>query len=205
MNTARRPLSGQHRLRSRSRRAFTLVELLVVVFIIGTLATVALTRFSLGANRAEAAAHDFAADVAFAQAEAAARPDLGCILKLDPAQHRYWLARPASPDIPITHPITRRPYVVSLGSHATGGAKDVLIDSYALGGDTAVSFDALGGLDQTSDAEVTLRSAGVAWTVRIAAASGIVSIAPTDDNGAQTGGFVNPPDMTEGTIDLNLK
>ncbi len=205
MNVTRRYLPCQWRPRVRSGRAFTLIELLAVVLIVGTLAAVALTRFSLGANRAESAAHDFAADVAFAQAEAAARPDLGCILKLDPVQHRYWLARPSAPDVPISHPITRRPYVVSLGALATGGAKDVLIDSYSFGGDTAVAFDALGGIDQASDAEITLRSAGVAWTVRIAAASGIVSIAPTEDKDVEPGGFTDPPDLKEGTIDPLLK
>lgn len=159
-----------------ARPGFSIAELLVVVFIMGVLAAVGFVSMNLKPTEAEAAARTFAGDVCHAESEAIARPDLGCVIKIDTAGKRYWLARPSTPDTPITNPVTNNPFLVSFGSGAAGRLTDVSFGSISLGGDSVVQFDGLGSPDQTADATVEFTAGGETYYVRIAATSGVVTV-----------------------------
>lgn len=159
------------------RAGFSVAELLLVVFIIGVLAALGFVSMNLKPTEAEAAARTFAGDMFYAESEAIARPDLGCIVKVDTAGKRYWLARPTTPDTPITNPVTNMPYLVNFGSGAAGRLTDVGFGSISLGGDSVVAFDGLGAPDQSSDATVEFSAGGETYHVRIAATTGIVTVA----------------------------
>lgn len=167
---------GKSRRAGGSKHGFSVAELLLVVFIMGVVAAVGFVSMNLKPTEAEAAARTFAGDVFHAESEAIARPDLGCIVKLDTAGKRYWLARPATPDTPITNPVTNKPYLVTYGSGAAGRLIDVAFGSISLGGDSVVQFDGLGSPDQTTDATVEFTAGGETYNVRIAATSGIVTV-----------------------------
>ncbi len=160
----------------RKRRGFSVAELVLVVFIMGVLSAVGLVSMNLKPTEAEAAARTFAGDVCQAESEAIARPDLGCVIKLDTAGKRYWLARPATPDTPITNVVTNKPFLVSFGSGAAGRLTDVTFGSISLGGDSVVQFDGLGSPDQTADATVEFTAGGETYYVRVAATSGVVTV-----------------------------
>lgn len=159
-----------------TKRGFSLAELLTVVLVMGVLAAVGFVSMNLKPTEAEAAARTFAGDVFHAESEAIARPDLGCVVKIDTAGKRYWLARPASPDTPITNPVTNKPYLVSFGSGAAGRLTDVAFGTFSLGGDAVIQFDGLGSPDQSTDATVEFTAGGETYCVRIAATSGIVTV-----------------------------
>jgi len=173
--------------RSRVRgRGFTYVELLIVVAIFGVMAGLALKSVNLNSAQAELAARTFAADLVYARTEAIARPDLGCVIKINPTNHSYWLARPATPDTPLTNSVTKQSYFVQFGSAAGSRYKAATIGSYNFGGDMVLSFDAFGALDQSSDATISFAAGGETYTVTIAAATGIATVTRTTV-GAQVG------------------
>ena len=180
-----------------SRRGFSLSELLTVVFVMGVLAAVGFVSMNLKPTEAEAAARTFAGDLFHAESEAIARPDLGCVVKIDPAGKRYWLARPASPDTPITNPVTNKPYLVSFGIGAAGRLTDVAFGTLSLGGDAVIQFDGLGSPDQSSDATVEFTAGGETYCVRIAATSGVVTVT-RGGAGVAVQGMVS-----EGGVELN--
>jgi Tfp pilus assembly protein FimT len=158
------------------RSGLTYAELLTVVGVFGVLAGLAVATVRLRPSEAEIAARTFAADVAYAQAEAMARPDLGCIIKINPASSCYWLARPATPDTPITNSITKRPYLVQFGSGSGSRLSATSLGSYNFGGDAVLGFDAFGALDQSQDASIAFQASGESYTVTISAVTGIATV-----------------------------
>jgi len=118
----------------------------------------------------------FAADVAYARSLSIARPDDPVVVKVDIAGNRYWLARAATPDTPITHPTTKKPYLVSFGPTGNSGLRLVQLTACDLGGDSVLGFDSLGNTDQQTEAvmqvssaqqpyEITVRSVGTKTSV----------------------------------------
>lgn len=146
-------------MRTRRRRrpcgtksGFTLVELLLMVVVLGVAAGISLTLLETTGSKTEAAARVLMADLAYAQAEAVARPDVGCLIRLLPNGKRYWLARPAASNTALVNPITKRDYQVDFGEDAYASLDGVAISAYQLGGDNMLQFNAYGGLDQVNDA-----------------------------------------------------
>jgi len=172
---------------------FTYAEVLTITAVLGVLALVGLTSVNLRPNEAEAAARTFASNVAYAQAQAIARPDLGCLIKVNSSTKSYWIALTASPDTPVTNPITKLPYLVQFGSGAANRLTDVTIGSYSFGGDAVLGFDAFGALDQSQDATITFQAGGETYTVTIAATTGVavVSRSPTGVTSGGGGGSVS--------------
>lgn len=168
-------LRGESAVELRQHRrpgSFTLVELLVVVMLLALLAGIAISNTNTSGTQAYAAAEGFAADAAYAQAEAVGRPDLGCCIKVDQSAGRYWLARPAAPDTPITNAVSKKPYVVEFGSNATRGTSAVSIHSIDFGGDSVLGFTSLGGIDQTTEATIVFKAGPSGFQVSISPTTG---------------------------------
>lgn len=172
-------VSAFDRRSSTLRRGYSYAELLTVVTLFGLLAGLAVATIKLRPSEAEIAARTFAADVMYAQAEAMARPDLGCVIKLNPAASTYWLARPAAPNTPITNSITKKAYQVAWGPGNGGSLSGTSIGTYSFGGDDVLGFDALGALDQSADATISFQAGGDSYTVTISAMTGIATITRT--------------------------
>jgi prepilin-type N-terminal cleavage/methylation domain-containing protein len=151
-----------------NRRAFTYVELMIVIVVAAILTLVALSGSDAGAQQqGELAGERFAADVVYARSLCIARPDDPVIVKVDAAANRYWVARAATPDTPITHPQTKQAYMVSFGTTGNSGLDRVQIVATDLGGDAVLGFDASGSTDQQTPAILHLNSAGQNYEIAV--------------------------------------
>ena len=139
------------------RKAFTLMELMIVVVIAAIVFTVSL---SDGAASAKAGVDEFRgkleSDLSYARSMTLADPSDPVIVKVDPVQSRYWLARESAPDTPIVHPLTRKDYVVATGDGASGAMKRVKVVATTIEEGGALAFDHVGVLKQQTPAIVRL-------------------------------------------------
>jgi hypothetical protein len=120
-----------------------------------------------GQEEGRLAGERFAADVAYARSLSISRPDDPVIVKVNALGNRYWLARSATPDTPITHPTTKKPYLVSFGPSGNSGLSCVQLIAYDLGGDSVLGFDSMGNTDQQTDAVMQVSSASQSYEVTI--------------------------------------
>jgi Tfp pilus assembly protein FimT len=174
-------LSLQFSAISHLRSAFTLVELLILVAVVGIVFGLALPMLGDAQTlRLREAARMLAADFEFAQSESVAHGDDPRLVKFDTAGNRYWVAASSAPDTPVTDPSNQQPLLTVFGSGRASGTAGVTLDDVSLGGDSVLLFDAYGGPDQAADATVRLavQAAGGAQTltVRVKAGSGEVSV-----------------------------
>src|SRR5262245_60914413 len=144
------------------KRGFTFYELLVVVVILAiiTVGVMPDNRAKL-AQETELAADKFESDVAYARSLAIADPADPAIIKMDMNNNRYWIAKSSDPATPITHPLTKQPYIVSFGSTGPSATTHVQLSANDFGTDQMIQFDGTGSIDQQSGATVQL-SAGSA-------------------------------------------
>jgi type II secretory pathway pseudopilin PulG len=135
------------RRRVGGRWAFSLVELLVILIIIGIISAMAIPRFSesIGTQRIEAAARRVAADLALARSRAKmSSADVSVLFTI--AADNYTL--PAIED--IDHPA--RPYTVNLADPPY----EVSISAADFGGDAEIIFDGYGEPDSGGSVTVSL-------------------------------------------------
>ncbi len=123
-------------------------------------------------NQLRAAASMLVADVGFAQVESMAHGDDLRLLVFDNAADTYHIAAASDTATPITNPINQLPYLVDYASAASNSLQGVTIDSYALDSDDELGFNIYGGLDQTTDATITLGCDGNSVTVTVDAETG---------------------------------
>lgn len=141
------------------RKAFTYTELMMVVVVAGILFAAGVNNSSDTANaQADRFSLQFDGDVKYATSLSIAEPADPTVLKVDPTNNRYWLAKASAPDTPITHPRTKKPYVVQAGP--TGGSSLDRIQIYAasFGSDLMLKFDAFGGTDQPDIARLQFKA-----------------------------------------------
>jgi len=130
---------------ARAACAFTLVELMIVMAIIATLAFMAVPRFNnaLAPRRAEMAAGRIAADLDYARRHARATSS-AIVVQFDASRSTYTLIGVTHPDHPA------QAYAVAL----TDEPYRATIGTFDVGGDTNIVFDAWGDADARASISV---------------------------------------------------
>ncbi|MCH7595422.1 MAG: prepilin-type N-terminal cleavage/methylation domain-containing protein [Planctomycetes bacterium] len=168
--------SGGHIQPDRIRRAFTIIEVLMVVFIIGVISTLAVPRYSnfVAQHRAESAARRIAADIALARRHARLTSTSQTI-QFDVSNNRYVVSGMSSLDNPAGF------YTVSLADEPYGASiASISLDSNDNG---TITFDGY-GVPNTGGSIVV--GVGVySRTIQIDAATGRTTISTTVIDPAQ--------------------
>lgn len=178
---------------------YTLIELLLVLVIMGTIGALALPQMEPSAGlRADAAAKELAQALRFAQAEAQ-RTGVYYMARCDPAAGTLAVTRlntsltPPAPDlsVPVLHPIDKKDYriVFSALQSTTGAAIASCAFTYSDGKTVAqLTFGPNGApvnligpnapdiKTLTGSGQIVVASSRVRRTVQVSAASGRVSI-----------------------------
>jgi len=155
------------------RRGFTYIELMIAVVVVAILVVAALPDEQASAGEeGRQFARKYEADVAFARSLTIARPDDPVVLKVDPANDRYWLARRSTPDTPIQHPRTKRPYIVQAGPTGQPGSKRVSIYAADFEGGAFLEFTPTGETTLDAAALLQLASGNTQYEVAISPAAG---------------------------------
>ena len=168
-------------MRSRDR-AFTLVETLIVVVIVGIAAVVVVPQLgSQSGLRAASGARLLMSDLMYAQSRAISQQK-NVYVVFDVAAQNYQLFV-GSPMVAMTHPVTKDPYLVQFDSI---GMNEVALDSAAFGSTPTLVFDSLGvphsadgaGVlqDMTANGEIIIRSGDKALHVEVSAFTGETGI-----------------------------
>jgi type II secretion system protein H len=155
--------SSRSSRRSAARRGFTLVEILCVVVILGIASAIIIPQLGTHDDmKVAAAARTVMADLIYAQNTAIAK------------QTRYYvhfagqqysvMTRPtdADPLVVVTHPVTKNPFTVTMGT-AINGMDGVTIGTVNFGGSTILGFDDLGSpfaLDASTNTMTPLAASG---------------------------------------------
>jgi prepilin-type N-terminal cleavage/methylation domain-containing protein len=161
----------------RNRRAFTLVELVIVTLITAICAALAAPLLGRSdTSRLRAAARMLVADLDYAQAESITHGEALRVVVFDQSAGSYRIATAAAPATAITNPADKQPYTTTFGTGRAMQLKGVSLFGYSLGGDNKIQFGLYGQLDQTTNATVTLASGARKLTITIDAVSGEASV-----------------------------
>ncbi|MBI5765121.1 MAG: hypothetical protein HZA51_16520 [Planctomycetes bacterium] len=148
------------------RRGYTLIEIGFVVVVVGIIIAVSLPDSDTKAKQeAATAAAMFESDVNYARGKSIADPTDPLVIKLDAANKKYWLAKKSSPDTPINHPQTGKPFETKYGKGGKKGLENVDIVGNDFGGDGVLGFDSVGNIDQATSAVLQLSSKGASVEV----------------------------------------
>ena len=134
----------QHSTHNRARSAFTLVEILVVVTILGIIgAVVGVQLGSRGDLQVDSAARTLSANVQYAQSLAIARGTPHYLYVSGDSVTVSTLEADGT-WTPVTHPVEKTDLTISFGSVGTNGGEGVSLDSYSFDGGDVFGFDANG-------------------------------------------------------------
>ncbi len=162
------------------RNGYTIVELLIVVVVVGIVTAVAWPDSEAGLReQARLAAQRFENDVEYAKSLSLRDPADPAAIKIEPDNNRYLISKKSAPNTPVTHPVTKKPYIVQYGPGGTPGLDQVKIDGAELGGDAVVVLESTGNLDQSTSAVLQLSAAGAEAEVIVAPAGGSTKVGGT--------------------------
>jgi prepilin-type N-terminal cleavage/methylation domain-containing protein len=162
--------------RARRSGGFTLLELLITISILAAAAILAAPAFrDDGRLRLMSASAIVQSDIELAQVLTMTHPEEPVVVRLDPANNRYWLAFDDDPSTPMPREPTGEPYLVVFGegrARTVAGVTMTLTDVT----DDLLRFTAQGGLeDFISQPQITLTLDGREIVLSIASTTGRVS------------------------------
>ncbi len=150
------------------RRAFTYIEVMMVAIVVLIVTIFAMPDADTEARQqGRLAGEAFISDVMYAQSLSIARPDDPVVIKVDADSNTYWLAKAATPDVPITKPLTNEPYVRVLGGAGDRAYDRVEIVAQDFSGDAILAFDSSGSLDQQTPAILQLSSGSAKYEIQV--------------------------------------
>jgi prepilin-type N-terminal cleavage/methylation domain-containing protein len=126
-------------------RAFTLVEILVVVLILGIAAAVIVP--SMGSRddlKAAAAARMVMADLIYAQNRAITTQQRHYVIFNTTAPQSFRLSLSPTDGSSIQHPVTKEPYSMRVGPGGASGLSEITLGNVSFEGRTTLAFDELG-------------------------------------------------------------
>jgi prepilin-type N-terminal cleavage/methylation domain-containing protein len=157
--------------------AFTLVEILIVLVIMGIAATIVVPRLGdTDTSRLRAAAQLLIADLEYTQYESITHPGDTRLMVFDRLNPGYHIATSSRPGVPITDPIGSRTYLRRFGEGSASLLKDVTIAGLSLDGDRRLGFGRYGQLDQSTAAVITLGAGGHTVAITVDAFSGEIVV-----------------------------
>lgn len=158
------------------RNAFTLVELLTVVFIIGLLVSVVVTGQRGRENqRLDGAALRLVDDLRYAQFWSVANTADPAALVIDTDTNTYSIARVSDTGTPIAEPLTGSPYTRFFADGNAQPFAGITITTYDFATPGVLPYTGLGYIDQDDDATVMFTRNGISTAVTIDAETGIAS------------------------------
>ncbi|UCD75599.1 MAG: prepilin-type N-terminal cleavage/methylation domain-containing protein [Phycisphaerales bacterium] len=157
-------------------RGFTLLEMLVTLTIIAIVATMVIPAFRDDSLlRVMAAASVMSSDIEMAQMMTIADPDRPVVVRFDPDDSRYWLARADDPDNPVAREDTDEPYLVVLGLDRAIAAAGVTFTVSGMNQST-LTFNEQGGLDDfTATPQITLAMDDETIIISVGATTGTIT------------------------------
>ena len=160
----------------RHHRAFTLVELLMVITISSMMTMLAVPLMSSGnAAAVRVAARILQSDLERAQLMAVAHPDRRIGLRIDDDGGGWSLVDVAAPDQPLSDDVTEKPIRLRFGRGRGQAVVTVHVETTWHGG--IVEFDHLGGLATPGPPlQIRLEDGPHSSTLRISASTGWISI-----------------------------
>jgi Tfp pilus assembly protein FimT len=159
------------------RRGLTLIDLLTALAVLLIAAALTLSAGGgMDGHALRAAANQLVGDVEYVQSECMAHSDAPRRLVLVPADRTYRVALASATQTPLTHPIDQQPFTTTFGAGRAKHLSTISIAAYSLGGDTELGFGALGQLDQTDDASITLQSGSRTVTITWDATTGEATV-----------------------------
>lgn len=157
----------------RPRRALTLIELLIVVAILGIAALLVVPATGSSQEvRLRAAARLLIADLEYAQTASIGNGADPLVIVFDTANAAYHLAHRSDPTTPATNPASGSALTTTFGQGRAAALTAVTFDAMSVGGDEILGFSALGALDQSADATITLRCGTASIDIMVDAATG---------------------------------
>ena len=161
---------------SQARHAFTIIEVLMVLFVLGVMSTLAVPRYGnfVAQHRAESAARRIAADIALARRNARLTSTSQTI-QFDVSTNRYVISGMSSLDDPAGF------YTVSLADEPYGASiASISLDSNNNG---TITFDGYGVAN--TGGSIVIRVGVYGRTIQIDAATGRTTISTTVIDPAQ--------------------
>ena len=160
----------------RNITGFTLFDLMIAITIMAVMAVVLFPRLKDDSQlRVRAASRLLTSDIEVAQVMTISRPQDPVVVRFEPAQGKYWLARASDPATPIIRPGSGYVYVVEFGTARARMAPGVLVQLTDLAADT-LTFNAQGGLDDLGTTPSIRLFLGTQWIdLTIAPTTGTIS------------------------------
>jgi prepilin-type N-terminal cleavage/methylation domain-containing protein len=157
--------------------AFTLIELMIVIVIIGIAAAIAVPMISSAASfQIRSAANMVAADLEYAKSLAIGTGQNYSVV-FDAANNRYWIVAGTggTVDTAIEHPVKKGfKYVIDFDSDADRRLDDVTVTNPDFGGSSTVTFDSLGS--PSNGGTVVLQAGGLTRTITVTPVTGFISV-----------------------------